>query len=98
MKVNPSVKKICDKCKVIRRHGRVMVICENPRHKQRQGWSVPDRPDRRHRQLNTRTWSLLDRLRPGEVTPGPEAGAPSQTARGRDTTRDLREPKSSCSS
>ncbi|MDR1768697.1 MAG: 50S ribosomal protein L36, partial [Propionibacteriaceae bacterium] len=28
---------ICDKCKVIRRHGRVMVICENPRHKQRQG-------------------------------------------------------------
>jgi large subunit ribosomal protein L36 len=37
MKVNPSVKKICDKCKVIRRHGRVMVICENPRHKQRQG-------------------------------------------------------------
>ena len=36
MKVNPSVKKICDKCKVIRRHGRVMVICENLRHKQRQ--------------------------------------------------------------
>ena len=29
MKVKPSVKKICDKCKVIRRHGRVMVICEN---------------------------------------------------------------------
>jgi large subunit ribosomal protein L36 len=37
MKVNPSVKPICDKFKVIRRHGRVMVICENPRHKQRQG-------------------------------------------------------------
>jgi large subunit ribosomal protein L36 len=37
MKVNPSVKPICDKCKVIRRHGNVMVICENPRHKQRQG-------------------------------------------------------------
>jgi len=37
VKVQPSVKKICDKCKVIRRHGRVMVICENPRHKQRQG-------------------------------------------------------------
>ncbi|HEX4390087.1 MAG TPA: 50S ribosomal protein L36, partial [Mycobacterium sp.] len=29
MKVKPSVKPICDKCKVIRRHGRVMVICEN---------------------------------------------------------------------
>jgi large subunit ribosomal protein L36 len=39
MKVKPSVKKICDKCKVIRRHGRVMVICENLRHKQRQGCS-----------------------------------------------------------
>ncbi|MBP2476170.1 large subunit ribosomal protein L36 [Crossiella equi] len=37
VKVQPSVKKICDKCKVIRRHGRVMVICENQRHKQRQG-------------------------------------------------------------
>ncbi|MBL3747812.1 50S ribosomal protein L36, partial [Mycobacteroides abscessus subsp. massiliense] len=30
MKVNPSVKPICDKCRVIRRHGRVMVICQDP--------------------------------------------------------------------
>lgn len=37
MKVRPSVKKICEKCKVINRNGRVMVICSNPRHKQRQG-------------------------------------------------------------
>ncbi len=37
MKVRPSVKKICEKCKVIRRHRRVQVICTNPRHKQRQG-------------------------------------------------------------
>ena len=37
MKVRPSVKKICEKCKVIKRKGRVMVICENPKHKQRQG-------------------------------------------------------------
>jgi len=38
MKVRPSVKKMCDRCKVIRRHGVVMVICPaNPRHKQRQG-------------------------------------------------------------
>ncbi|HWC13963.1 MAG TPA: 50S ribosomal protein L36 [Actinomycetota bacterium] len=37
MKVRPSVKKMCDKCKVITRRGRVMVICTNPRHKQRQG-------------------------------------------------------------
>jgi translation initiation factor IF-1 len=35
--VELSVKKICDKCKVIRRNGRVMVICDNLRHKQRQG-------------------------------------------------------------
>jgi len=37
MKVRPSVKKICEKCKVIRRNGVVRVICENPKHKQRQG-------------------------------------------------------------
>jgi large subunit ribosomal protein L36 len=37
MKVRASVKPMCDKCKVIKRHGRVMVICENPKHKQRQG-------------------------------------------------------------
>jgi large subunit ribosomal protein L36 len=37
VKVKPSVKKICNKCRVIRRHGRVMVICADPRHKQRQG-------------------------------------------------------------
>jgi large subunit ribosomal protein L36 len=37
VKVNPSVKPICDKCRVIRRHRRVMVICVDPRHKQRQG-------------------------------------------------------------
>ena len=37
MKVRPSVKKICDKCKVIKRNGKVMVICENPKHIQRQG-------------------------------------------------------------
>ncbi|MHB0858378.1 MAG: 50S ribosomal protein L36 [Anaerolineae bacterium] len=37
MKVRPSVKKRCDKCKIIRRRGIVRVICDNPRHKQRQG-------------------------------------------------------------
>ena len=37
MKVRASVKPMCEKCKIIRRRGRVMVICENPRHKQRQG-------------------------------------------------------------
>jgi len=37
MKVRASVKRICNKCRVIRRKGRVRVICENPKHKQRQG-------------------------------------------------------------
>ena len=39
MKVRPSVKPICEKCKVIKRKGRIMVICENPKHKQKQGRS-----------------------------------------------------------
>ncbi|MFH0749396.1 MAG: 50S ribosomal protein L36 [Candidatus Gottesmanbacteria bacterium] len=37
MKVRASVKKMCNKCKIVRRRGRVFVICENPKHKQRQG-------------------------------------------------------------
>ena len=37
MKVRASVKVRCDNCKVIRRRGTVMVICTNPKHKQRQG-------------------------------------------------------------
>jgi len=37
MKVRPSVKKICEKCKVVRRKRVVRIICDNPRHKQRQG-------------------------------------------------------------
>nr|QFQ36000.1 ribosomal protein L36 [Zabelia coreana] len=37
-----SVRKICEKCRLIqcrliRRRGRIIVICSNPRHKQRQG-------------------------------------------------------------
>ena len=37
MKVRPSVKPICERCKIIKRKGRIMVICNNPKHKQRQG-------------------------------------------------------------
>jgi large subunit ribosomal protein L36 len=37
MKVRPSVKKMCDDCKIIKRKGVVRVICKNPKHKQRQG-------------------------------------------------------------
>ena len=37
MKVRPSVKKMCDNCKIVKRRGRVMVICSNPKHEHRQG-------------------------------------------------------------
>ncbi|MFO1001488.1 MAG: 50S ribosomal protein L36 [Planctomycetaceae bacterium] len=38
MKVRSSVKRICDSCKLVRRQGKIFVICSsNPRHKQRQG-------------------------------------------------------------
>jgi len=37
MKVRTSVKKICDKCKIVKRKGVVRVVCDNPKHKQRQG-------------------------------------------------------------
>jgi large subunit ribosomal protein L36 len=37
MKVKSSVKKICDKCKIIKRRGILRVLCSNPKHKQRQG-------------------------------------------------------------
>ena len=37
MKVRASVKVRCEKCKVVKRHGVVRIICINPRHKQRQG-------------------------------------------------------------
>jgi len=37
MKVNASVKKMCRKCKIIKRKRVVRVICTDPRHKQRQG-------------------------------------------------------------
>lgn len=37
MKVRPSVKQICTKCRILKRKGVIRVICQNPRHKQRQG-------------------------------------------------------------
>jgi large subunit ribosomal protein L36 len=37
MKVRTSVKKICDKCKIVKRKRVVRVVCDNPKHKQRQG-------------------------------------------------------------
>ncbi|HEX9793143.1 MAG TPA: 50S ribosomal protein L36 [Planctomycetota bacterium] len=38
MKVRASVRRICTNCKIIRRHGKLRVICgRDPRHKQVQG-------------------------------------------------------------
>lgn len=38
MKVRPSVRKMCAKCRFVRRRGYLYVICPvDPKHKQRQG-------------------------------------------------------------
>ncbi len=37
MKVAASIKKRCEKCKIIKRRGILKVICQNPKHKQKQG-------------------------------------------------------------
>ncbi|MCY3857426.1 MAG: 50S ribosomal protein L36 [Gammaproteobacteria bacterium] len=37
MKVRASIKKMCRNCKVVRRRGVLYVICDDPKHKQRQG-------------------------------------------------------------
>lgn len=37
MKVRASVKKRCRNCKIIKRNGIVRVICNDKKHKQRQG-------------------------------------------------------------
>ena len=37
MKVRASVKRICGKCKIVRRQRVVRVTCTNPKHRQRQG-------------------------------------------------------------
>jgi large subunit ribosomal protein L36 len=38
MKVKASVKKICGSCQIVRRKGKVRVICKSdPKHKQVQG-------------------------------------------------------------
>jgi large subunit ribosomal protein L36 len=37
MKVRSSIKKMCQKCKIIKRKNVLRVICSDPKHKQRQG-------------------------------------------------------------
>ncbi|BAT76350.1 hypothetical protein LR48_Vigan01g258500 [Vigna angularis] len=41
MKVRSSVKKMCTFCQIVKRRGRIYVICSgNPKHKQRQGMAT----------------------------------------------------------
>ncbi|KAH7420304.1 hypothetical protein KP509_13G001100 [Ceratopteris richardii] len=48
MKVRSSVKRLCEFCRVVKRRGRIYVLCKsNPKHKQRQG-------------LSTIAWAKLD--------------------------------------
>lgn len=37
MKVQAGIHKRCPKCKIVKRKGKLYVICQDPRHKQRQG-------------------------------------------------------------
>ena len=37
MKVKASVKPICEKCKVVKRKGKLRIICEDPKYKEVQG-------------------------------------------------------------
>jgi len=37
MRVSPSIRKRCAKCKIVKRGGILFIICDNPKHKQRQG-------------------------------------------------------------
>ncbi|MBI3366515.1 50S ribosomal protein L36 [Candidatus Roizmanbacteria bacterium] len=37
MRVQSAVKKICPKCQLVKRKGRLYITCSNPKHKQRQG-------------------------------------------------------------
>lgn len=37
MKVRASVRRLCDRCQIVRRKRVVRVICTTPKHNQRQG-------------------------------------------------------------
>nr|UDZ61067.1 ribosomal protein L36 [Sagittaria guayanensis] len=37
MKTKASVRKICKRCRLVHRRGRILVICPKSKHKQRQG-------------------------------------------------------------
>nr|YP_009670549.1 ribosomal protein L36 [Passiflora suberosa]YP_009670577.1 ribosomal protein L36 [Passiflora suberosa]YP_009670736.1 ribosomal protein L36 [Passiflora tenuiloba]YP_009670764.1 ribosomal protein L36 [Passiflora tenuiloba]QCX29863.1 ribosomal protein L36 [Passiflora suberosa]QCX29864.1 ribosomal protein L36 [Passiflora suberosa]QCX30050.1 ribosomal protein L36 [Passiflora tenuiloba]QCX30051.1 ribosomal protein L36 [Passiflora tenuiloba]QNR05245.1 ribosomal protein L36 [Passiflora suberosa] len=37
MKKRPCARRICGRCRIVRRKGRIRIVCPNLRHKQRQG-------------------------------------------------------------
>lgn len=37
MKVQASIKKRCKNCKIVKRRRKLYIVCDNPKHKQRQG-------------------------------------------------------------
>jgi len=56
MKVRPSVRRLCESCKIVKRKNVVRVICKNPRHKQRQGWLRSARSTFTYAKI-TRSWN-----------------------------------------
>lgn len=39
MKVRSAIKRMCEACRIVKRRGRLYVVCKtNPKHKQRQGY------------------------------------------------------------
>ena len=49
MKVRSAVKRMCEGCRIVRRKGRVYVVCKrDPKHKQRQGYHTIAAPVRSH--------------------------------------------------
>jgi len=59
MKVRSSVKKLCNYCAIVRRKGRLYVICSrNAKHKQVRSWTNSSAKDNAHRDTS-RTYRLL---------------------------------------
>ena len=81
MKVKPSVKKICSKCRIIRRHGRVMVICTDPQAQAAPGLSASHSAPQ-----PCRTKSGSRTPVGGRGPPGQGRGAVCQTSRARRRT------------
>ncbi|KAG4930157.1 hypothetical protein AAZX31_17G110700 [Glycine max] len=79
MKVRSSVKKMCEFCQIVKRRGRIYVICSgNPKHKQRQGMATfasegPSRP------VSSETSSWKMGIKPAQIArPGLISNTPQR--------------------